>query len=48
MMRAAGFADVEVVGEGRYEVGLDALPEHSSEREAFSAVTSVKVRARKP
>jgi len=48
MMRDAGFADVEVVGEGRYDVGLDALPEASPEREAFAAVVSVKVRARKP
>ncbi len=48
MMREAGFADVEVVGEGRYDVGRDTFPEHSPEREAFAAVTSVKVRARKP
>jgi arsenite methyltransferase len=47
-MREAGFADVEVVAEGRYDVGLDGLPEHSPEREAFSAVSSVKVAARKP
>ncbi len=51
MMREAGFADVEVVGEGRYEVGLDSLPPNSSgdspERDAFAAVTSIKVRARK-
>ena len=46
-MREAGFADVTVVGEGTYEVGLDALPEPSPEREAFSAVSSIKVRARK-
>ena len=45
-MRRAGFVDV--VGEGRYEVGLDALPADSPEREAFGAVVSVKVRARKP
>jgi arsenite methyltransferase len=47
-MRQAGFADVEVVGEGRYEVGLDTLPSDSPEREAFAAVVSLKVRARKP
>jgi len=46
-MREAGFADVEVVGEGRYEVGLDSLPADSPEREAFAAVASIKVRARK-
>ncbi len=48
MMRAAGFADVEVLSEGRYEVGRGALPEGSAEHEAFTAVVSVKVRARKP
>ena len=47
-MREAGFAEVEVVGEGRYDVGLDTLPADSPEREAFAAVVSVKVRARKP
>jgi arsenite methyltransferase len=48
MMREAGFAGVEVVAEGRYDVGLDSLPAGSSEREAFAAVVSVKVRAYKP
>ena len=48
MMRDAGFTDVEVVGEGRYEVGLDMLPAGSTEAEAFANVSSVKVRARKP
>jgi len=47
-MRRAGFVDVDVVGEGRYEVGLDTLPADSPEREAFGAVVSIKVRARKP
>ena len=47
MMREAGFSHVEVVGEGRYDVGLDTLPADSKEREAFAAVTSVKVRAHK-
>jgi SAM-dependent methyltransferase len=48
MMRCAGFTDVEVVSEGVYTVGSDLLPEDSVEREAFEAVVSVKVRARKP
>ena len=48
MMREAGFADVEVAGEGRYEVGRGALPDGAREHEAFDAVISVKVRARKP
>jgi len=47
MIRAAGFADVTVLEERRYTVGLDALPEGSPEREAFESVVSVKVRARK-
>jgi len=47
MMRAAGFADVEIVEEHGYTVGLDTLPEGSPEREAFAAVVSIKVRARK-
>ena len=47
-MRDAGFVDVEVVGEGRYDVGLDTLPVDSPERAAFASVVSVKVRARKP
>ncbi len=48
LMREAGFVDVEVVSENRYLVGAELLPEGSAEREAFSAVSSVKVRARKP
>lgn len=44
----AGFVDVEVVEERAYTVGSDALPPGSPEAEAFSAVTSVKVRATKP
>ncbi len=47
MIRAAGFAQVEVVEERGYTVGLDALPEGGWEREAFASVVSVKVRARK-
>jgi SAM-dependent methyltransferase len=48
MIRDAGFADVEVVEERAYTVGLDALAPGSPERDAFAAVVSVKVRARKP
>ena len=47
-MREAGFADVQVVQESTYEVGLDSLPAGSPERDAYAAVVSVKVRARKP
>ena len=47
MVRQAGFAEVAVVEERGYTVGLDALPEGSSEREAFASVVSVKVRADK-
>jgi SAM-dependent methyltransferase len=48
MIRDAGFADVAVVEQSGYTVGADALAEGSAEREAFAAVVSVKVRARKP
>ena len=48
LMRAAGFTHVAVVHESGYSVGLDALPAGSSERDAFDAVVSVKVRALKP
>ncbi len=41
----AGFADVEVVEERGYDVGIDGLPGDSPEREAFRSVVSVKVRA---
>jgi len=44
----AGFGDVQVVEEHGYAVGMQNLPAGSPEREAFSAVTSVKVRATKP
>jgi arsenite methyltransferase len=47
MIRKAGFADVTVVEERGYTVGLDALPAGSPEREAFASVVSVKVRARR-
>jgi len=46
--RAAGFAGVEVMSESGYTVGADALAAGSAERDAFSAVVSVKVRATKP
>jgi len=48
MMREAGFTGVEVVNESTYTVGVDSLPVESPEREAYSAVVSVKVRALKP
>jgi len=46
-VRAAGFETVEVVDETGYDAGLGALGSNDEEREAFSAVRSVKVRARK-
>jgi SAM-dependent methyltransferase len=48
MMREAGFAAVEIADESGYDVGLANLADGSEEREALSAVRSVKVRARKP
>ena len=45
LIRDAGFSDVRVMEERGYAVGLDRLPAGSPEREAFAAVTSVKVRA---
>ena len=45
LMRDAGFRDVQIVQEQSYTVGMDNLAEGSAEREAFGAVTSVKVRA---
>jgi arsenite methyltransferase len=47
MMHGAGFRDVEVLSEGRYEVGRGTVPEASRESEAFAAVVSITVRARK-
>jgi len=47
MIRQAGFAEVAVVEERGYTVGLEALPAGSPEREAFASVVSVKVRARR-
>jgi SAM-dependent methyltransferase len=47
LMREAGFRDVRIVEERGYTVGLENLPAGSPERDAFSAVVSVKVRATK-
>jgi arsenite methyltransferase len=47
MIGEAGFREVEVVREGRYEVGTSSLPEGSPELAAFAAVSSITVRARK-
>lgn len=44
----AGFTGIEVLEETRYAVGQEALAEGSEERDAFSAVVSVKVRAVRP
>ncbi len=43
----AGFESVDVVEETRYDAGLEAFAGRSAERDAFDAVRSVKVRARK-
>ena len=48
MIRAAGFTEPEVLSESRYTVGVEALPADSPEKDAFEAVVSVKVRARRP
>jgi SAM-dependent methyltransferase len=45
LMRDAGFADVRILEERAYAVGMENLPAGSPEREAFAAVVSVKVRA---
>ncbi len=47
LIRQAGFAEVTVLEERGYTVGLEALPEGAPERDAFASVVSVKVRARK-
>lgn len=47
MMREAGFADVQVLNESAYTVGLEALPVSDAARTSFDAVVSLKVRARK-
>jgi SAM-dependent methyltransferase len=43
MIRAAGFEQVEIVGETKYGVGAETVPE--DERAAWDAVVSLKVRA---
>ena len=43
LLRDAGFAEVRVVEEIPYTVGMERLAEDSPERDAFAAVTSVKV-----
>jgi len=48
LMREAGFAGVEVVNESGYGVGVGSLPAGGPEADAFAAVRSVKVLARKP
>ncbi len=48
LITAAGFAEVEVLEETRYEIGQEGLAEGSEERDAFTAVVSVKVRGLKP
>jgi SAM-dependent methyltransferase len=45
LIRAAGFADVEVVEERRYQAGADAVAGLEVEREAYDAVVSLVVRA---
>ena len=47
-IRAAGFADVEVVEERGYGGDPAHFPASAAEQEAFAAVVSVKVRARRP
>lgn len=47
MLRTAGFAAVEVLSEGRYEAGRGAVAGRTREQEAFEAVVSITVRARK-
>jgi len=47
LVHEAGFGDVRVLERTGYDVGADTYPEGSPEREAFSAVLSVKVRATK-
>jgi ubiquinone/menaquinone biosynthesis C-methylase UbiE len=44
LMREAGFSDVEVVAENSYDVGLGDMDD-KLQKEAYGAVTSVKVRA---
>jgi SAM-dependent methyltransferase len=48
LMREAGFADVEVVAQSGYSVGETLLEPGSPRADAFHAVVSAKIRARKP
>jgi radical SAM superfamily enzyme YgiQ (UPF0313 family) len=48
LMREAGFTGVEIAAESGYEVGIENLTQDHAEREAFSLVRSVKVRATRP
>ena len=48
MMGEAGFARIQVLREGRYDVGALSLPENSPEQAAFEVVSSITVRAHKP
>jgi SAM-dependent methyltransferase len=45
LIRDAGFEDVTILEERGYAVGLESMPAGAPEREAFTAVVSVKVRA---
>jgi len=47
LIREAGFEDVTVLERHGYEVGTETYAIGSAEREAFTSVVSVKVRARK-
>jgi len=48
MMGEAGFADIEIADESGYDIGFDQLASDATERQALSAVRSIKVRAKKP
>jgi arsenite methyltransferase len=48
LARDAGFEQVEVLAETRYDPGLSSLPDGSPERAAFDAVRSITLRAVKP
>ncbi len=48
MIAEAGFEEVEVLAEDRYTAGAEALPPDDEKRSVFDAVSSLKVRARKP
>ena len=48
MVREAGFEAVEIVEEKSYGVGSELLPDAVTDANAWDAVRSVKVRARKP